>query len=64
MAKLVLARRINETIVIKIGDVKVLVTIADIAGKQAKVAICAPESVLINREEMQDRLDRREASGL
>ena len=50
---LVLTRTIDETIVID-GDIKVTVT--DILGGQVKVGIEAPKDVIINREEIHDKI--------
>ena len=50
---LVLTRNIGETIAIN-GDIKVTVT--DILGGQVKVGIDAPEDVIINREEIHNKV--------
>ena len=54
MGKLVLTRRIGETIVIN-GNIRV--TIRSISGHQVKVGIDAPREVSINRQEIQERID-------
>lgn len=51
---LVLTRRLNETIII--GD-DIRVTVTEIQGGQVKLAIEAPHSVCVDREEIRIRKD-------
>ncbi len=50
---LVLTRTIGETIIIN-GDIEVTVT--DIQGGQVRVGIEAPKDVIINREEIHNKI--------
>jgi carbon storage regulator len=50
---LVLTRNIGETIIIN-GDIEVTVT--EIQGGQVKVGIEAPKDVIINREEIHNKV--------
>ncbi len=49
---LILSRRIGESI--KIDD-NVTVTVAGIKGNQVRIAIAAPKSVVVDREEIYQR---------
>ena len=57
---LILTRRIGETLMI--GD-EVTVTVVGISGGQARIAIDAPKSVEVHRQEVYDRIqiERAEA---
>lgn len=50
---LVLTRKIGESIIIN-DDIKI--TILDIKGKQIRIGISAPESILIYREEIYKKI--------
>ena len=54
---LILTRRVGETIVID-GDI--FVTVLGVKGNQSRIGIDAPDDVPINRQEIQDRIDRGE----
>jgi len=51
---LILTRRLKETIIIN-GNIRI--TPMGIKGNQIKLAIDAPKDIIINREEIQKRID-------
>jgi carbon storage regulator len=53
---LVLTRKMNEQIVIKIGEQTVVVRVLEAHGDRVRLGIIAPESVAIHREEVARRL--------
>jgi len=53
---LVLSRRKNESIIIDNGTVKV--TVIDIRGDKVRLGFVAPDGIEINREEVQEVIDR------
>jgi carbon storage regulator len=54
---LVLSRRIDESL--KLGD-DITITVLEINGNQVRLGISAPRTISINRQEVQDRIDRGE----
>lgn len=60
MAKLILTRRVGETIRIR-GDIEVTVTC--IRNGQVRIAIEAPKDVSVDREEIAVRKDRERRLG-
>ncbi|MGO1073195.1 carbon storage regulator CsrA [Lysobacter sp. CA199] len=57
---LVLARRVGETL--NIGD-EITVTVLGVTGNQIRIGITAPKSVAVHREEIYQRIQRREQEG-
>lgn len=51
---LILTRRINETIVIGGGVIKV--TVLGVSGRQVRIGIDAPNDVEVHREEIYDKI--------
>jgi len=49
---LILSRRINESIII---DDKIKITVLQIRGGQLKLGIEAPDSIVVDREEISNR---------
>lgn len=49
---LVLSRKSNESLVMFMGDVEIKVTVFEVSGGKAKLAISAPEEVKIYRSEL------------
>lgn len=56
---LVLSRRSNESIRIKVGDVIVWVTVIENGPGKARLGFEAPADVIISREELVPRAERR-----
>lgn len=54
-AILILTRRVYEEIVITVGKDEIILKVCEIAGGQVKLGFVAPQQVLINRREIQDR---------
>jgi len=55
---LVLSRRVQETIVI---DGNIRITVVSAGRDRVRIGIEAPPHVRVNRQEVQERLDREEA---
>lgn len=56
---LVLSRRANETIVIAGGtNQEVRVTVLDIRGDKVRLGIVADKLIAVNRQEVQEQIDR------
>jgi carbon storage regulator len=53
---LVLTRKKNEQLVIRLGDETVLVRILDVARDRVRIGITAPKSVAVHREEVARRI--------
>ena len=53
---LILTRRVGETLIIGNGINKIIVTMLDVTGKQAKVGITAPIDIKIYRNEVYERI--------
>lgn len=49
---LVLTRREQESVIIKVGDVLVRMTVIDIKGERCRLGFVAPQEVVINRQEV------------
>lgn len=49
---LVLSRKPDESILLKIGDVEARITLVEIRGGKARIGITAPQEVTILREEL------------
>ena len=52
---LVLERKSEEAIIIKVGDRKIRIVVAAISPKKVKLAIDAPKQFLVLREELDTR---------
>lgn len=52
---LILTRRIGQKIII---DNDITITLLDVKGQQARIGVDAPKDVSVNREEIQDLIDR------
>ena len=50
---LLLTRKVGEAIIIN-DDIKIIVT--DVIGGQVRIGISAPDEVIINREEIHERM--------
>lgn len=60
---LVLTRTIGERLVIGEGDDKIVVTLLDLRGNQARIGIDAPRNLPVHREEIYERIQaEREAA--
>lgn len=57
---LVLTRNINESIIIGSGENKIVITVLNMRGKQAKIGINAPREVTVHREEVYIRMQEEE----
>ncbi|WP_374981333.1 carbon storage regulator CsrA [Pseudomonas solani] len=57
---LILARRLGESILI--GE-NITITVVSTKGNQVKLAINAPRDVVVNREEVAERMRRAEQQG-
>lgn len=55
---LILTRRVNETLVI---DDKIKITVLDTRGSQVRIGIDAPRDVLIHRQEIYDKKEKRKS---
>ena len=53
---LVLTRNIGETIIIGDNKEKVILTVLNIKGKQAKIGIDAPKNIPVHREEIYQKI--------
>jgi carbon storage regulator CsrA len=57
---LVVSRRVTERIIVRTHDREIVITFAGWQGKKARIGIEAPADVLVNREEIQQQIDRRQ----
>lgn len=57
---LVLARKKNERVLLRLGDVVVTVTLVEIRGDKARIGFTAPEAVAIHREEVYEQIYGKE----
>ena len=57
---MILTRGIGQTIVID-GDISV--TVLGVKGNQVRLGVNAPKSVLVNRSEIQDRIEKEAMRG-
>ena len=55
---LVLTRKKNDVVVVTVGGVDVLVTIAEIRGDRVRIGFTAPQEVSIMRQELIDQQTR------
>jgi carbon storage regulator len=53
---LVLSRKKNEQLVIRMGEESVLVRVLDVNGNRVRIGITAPRSVAVLREEVARRI--------
>ncbi len=51
-------RKIDERVVIRHRGAEIVVTVKQLAGESVRINFIAPPSVKINREEVQQRIDR------
>lgn len=58
---LVLSRKRDEQIVLRMGDTEVVLTIIEILGNRVRLGIEAPQSVIVHRKEVYDALKEQEA---
>jgi len=52
---LVLSRKVNERIIIDVGDVEIIVCVCKMTRNRARIGIEAPLSVRIQREEIHNK---------
>ena len=53
---LVLSRKKNEQLVIRLGEETVVVRVLDVARDRVRIGIIAPQSVAVHREEVARRI--------
>lgn len=53
---LVLSRHRDESIIIEIGGVRVVVSVIDVRGSKVRLGIEAPKEVIIHREEIWNKI--------
>ena len=53
---LVLTRRINESIIMDVGDVQILVKVVQVKGKQIRLGFECPKHVKVHRQELMGNL--------
>ena len=56
---LILTRRPNDSVVItdSAGE-RMEVMVLEVSGNQVRMGFCAPDDVIINRREIQDKIDK------
>ena len=59
---LVLTRTIGERLVIGEGDSKIIVTLLDLRGNQARIGVDAPRHLPVHREEIYERIQAERAA--
>ena len=55
---LILSRRPNEELRITVGGVKIKIILVGMHGNQVRLGFIAPQEVIIDREEIDQRKDR------
>lgn len=55
---LVLERRIDEVIEIRVGEVLIEVLLCDIRGDKVRIGVQAPNHVTVNRREVAEAIER------
>ena len=54
---LILSRKINERIMITVGDIRIEVMIVDVRGERVRVGVKAPKDIPVHRFEIQKEID-------
>lgn len=55
---LILTRRVGESVVI--GNDEITITVLGVKGNQVRVGITAPKNIMVNREEIYERIKREQ----